>query len=156
MPNWKYPCCQCKKPVKSNQKGLECDSCKKWVHLKCTDLNESQYEILNDNEDLPFYCLDCKPRLLYADVIFADPMLSPILSVSDDLYSSSSDDYEYVDDSDSDSRGLDFKSLPVKNVNSHKYSRNRLSTSSNKYISLQTRNYRFPCVICLGPCREKA
>ena len=151
MPNWKYPCCQCKKPVKSNQKGLECDTCKKWVHFKCMDLTETQYDFLGTNEDFPFYCLNCKPRSHYADLIFGNTILSA--SDNDNLNSSSSDDYEYVDDSDSDSRGLDFESLPVGNRNSHKHNRPHLSCST-KYISLQTRNYRYPCVICLGPCRE--
>ena len=81
MPNWKYPCCQCKKPVKSNQKGLECDACKKWVHFKCTDLTETQYDFLGINEDFPFYCLNCKPRSHYADLIFADANLSAFMII---------------------------------------------------------------------------
>ena len=68
-PKWKFPCIECAKPVKSNQKGIECSTCIKWVHLKCTNLTQSQYHSLEANENIPFYCLSCKPRLLYTDVI---------------------------------------------------------------------------------------
>ena len=33
--NWKYPCGTCQKPVKNNQRGLQCDSCGLWSHLNC-------------------------------------------------------------------------------------------------------------------------
>ena len=61
MPNWKYPCVKCLKPVKTNQKGLECDTCNKWVHFKCTNLTEAQYSYLEVNGNIPFYCLVCEP-----------------------------------------------------------------------------------------------
>ena len=61
MPNWKYPCLKCTKPVKKNQKGIECNNCVKWVHLKCTNLTEEQYNFLETNENVPFYCLLCEP-----------------------------------------------------------------------------------------------
>ena len=70
-PKWKYPCIECAKPVKSNQKGIECSICNKWVHLKCTDLTDS----LEANENMPFYCLNCVPRLLYADGLFGNNTL---------------------------------------------------------------------------------
>ena len=160
MPNWKYPCLSCNKPVKRNQKGLQCNTCNNWVHTKCTDLTEAQYNFLEVNEDIPFYCLKCKPRFIYADVIFDNTNLSAtnndsINSYSSDVeYSSAHDsDFEFVDDSDSESRGLNFNSLPVKSVNSNNHSKRKLSNST-KTITLQTRNYKYPCVICLGPCRE--
>ena len=73
-PNWKYPCAGigCGKPVKCTQNSLECDLCKKWVHLKCTNLSDEQFEFLASNENLPFYCLNCKPRSCYTDLIFDD------------------------------------------------------------------------------------
>ena len=77
MPNWKHPCIVCiTKPVKTNQKGLLCNMCKKWLHLKCTDLNDRQYEYLETHIELPFYCLLCKPRPHYADFIFDNTILS--------------------------------------------------------------------------------
>ena len=82
--NYKYPCIQCKtKPVKSNQKGIQCNTCKKWVHAKCTDLTNAQYDILKADEDLPFFCLICKPRLNYADLIFDQPIVSNTVPLVD-------------------------------------------------------------------------
>ena len=66
---YKYPCVPCKKPVIKTQLGLQCDTCDKWVHFKCTDLNIEQYNTLSET-DLPFYCLVCSPRQHYADNIF--------------------------------------------------------------------------------------
>ena len=31
-PQWKFPCGVCHKPVKSNQKGIQCDYCDRWYH----------------------------------------------------------------------------------------------------------------------------
>ena len=121
--NLKYPCIHCKtKSVTKTQKALECDACKKWVHLKCTDLSDDQYIELGDNEDLLFFCLICKPRTLYADLIFDthQSLNNHTLSSSDseaEFSSAHDSDFEYVDDSDSDSRGLDFDSLPIRNTN---------------------------------------
>ena len=76
MPNYKFPCAVCNKPVKCNQKGLQCNTCEIWVHLKCTDLNLEQYEFLEVNVDNPFYCLNCNPRASYADGIFKGELSS--------------------------------------------------------------------------------
>ena len=75
----KHPCAGigCGKPVKSNQKSIACDQCDKWVHLKCTDLSQGQFDFLSQNEDSTFYCLHCKPRTSYADLIFDDPDEDP-------------------------------------------------------------------------------
>ena len=92
MPNWKFPCVPCKKPVKSNQKGLQCNTCKKWVHLKCTNLTIVQYKFLEENEELPFYCLKCKNRSLYTDLIFDNTI--PCISnniISPNIHSSNNE-----------------------------------------------------------------
>ena len=46
MPNWQYPCSVCAKCVRKNQKYLECTSCKKRTHLKCTHLSNSNSRFL--------------------------------------------------------------------------------------------------------------
>jgi len=52
-PNWKCPCGTWHKPLKSNQQGLQCDSCDTWSYLKClaeaiclTDQTVSDYREL--------------------------------------------------------------------------------------------------------------
>ena len=34
-PRYKFPCGWCEKPVRANQKGLQCDECDKWFHSVC-------------------------------------------------------------------------------------------------------------------------
>ena len=34
-PNGKHPCGSSNKPVKRNQKGIQCDHCDLWYHTKC-------------------------------------------------------------------------------------------------------------------------
>ena len=122
-PNWKYPCIVCANPVKTNQRGLECNTCLKWVHLRCTDLNEDQYKFLEENINAPFYCQLCKPIPHPSDPVFDNTTVSTsnenILNdstTSTEFSSAHSSDYEYIDDSDSDSRGLNFDSLPSKKM----------------------------------------
>ena len=33
--NIKWPCIICNRPVNSNQKAIECDTCHKWCHINC-------------------------------------------------------------------------------------------------------------------------
>ena len=58
----KCPCIICRKPVKSNQKGIQCDFCDLWVHLKCTNLNLHQYEKFSTSDE-KYFCVNCIDRL---------------------------------------------------------------------------------------------
>lgn len=58
----KFPCQNCAKPVKSNQKAIQCDFCDIWVHLKCTRLTTEEYRIL-ENSDETYFCEVCIDRL---------------------------------------------------------------------------------------------
>ena len=59
---WKFPCKECAKPVKSNDKGLQCDSCDIWCHLKCVPdaikISPREYDVLA-NTDTNWYCYRC-------------------------------------------------------------------------------------------------
>ena len=57
-PNWKYPCGSCKKPVKSNQHGIQCDSCDSWIHTRCLGMNNDEYQLLA-NSSCSWICPDC-------------------------------------------------------------------------------------------------
>ena len=50
------PCPICTKNV---QKGLCCDLCDNWVHLKCNLLDEKDYKYHDKNRKAPFHCLKC-------------------------------------------------------------------------------------------------
>ena len=56
-PQWKYPCGVCNKPVRSNQKGLQCDYCDRWFHSRCC-VNDYIYDSLVNSSCL-WICCDC-------------------------------------------------------------------------------------------------
>ena len=68
--------------------------------------------------------------------------------------SSSDFTFEYDDDSDSDSRGLDFDSLPVSNARPNGKNNKIKIYDMHKQFSVLTVNYKYPCVVCHGPCRN--
>jgi hypothetical protein len=51
----KYPCTNCKKGVRSNQRAIQCDFCDEWTHMKCTTISLSQYNKLSTSDET-FYC----------------------------------------------------------------------------------------------------
>ena len=59
---WKYPCTVCSAPVKSNQRGIQCDRCDLWTHASCGGVGQEEYEELYGDwfcptcvlSDLPF------------------------------------------------------------------------------------------------------
>ena len=54
----KYPCIECQKPVRSNQKGVYCDACCLWVHCKCIGMKSTTYQTLSQSDDL-WSCPKC-------------------------------------------------------------------------------------------------
>ena len=57
-PNWKYPCETCNKPVKRNQKGIQCDHCDLWYHTKCCSIGDEIYNIFA-NSSCVWLCRSC-------------------------------------------------------------------------------------------------
>ena len=54
----KFPCGVCQNTVAKNHNGVYCDSCDRWVHLKCNFLNKNTYKkIQKDNS--PWFCINC-------------------------------------------------------------------------------------------------
>ena len=43
MTGTKFPCGVCSKPVANNHNALCCDSCDKWVHIKCNFFDKKTY-----------------------------------------------------------------------------------------------------------------
>ena len=54
----RFPCKVCDKPVKSNQKGLQCDSCMFWLHTKCIGISAGTYTELQQSTSL-WHCSFC-------------------------------------------------------------------------------------------------
>ena len=55
----KYPCGICDRPVAKNHRGLECDECGYWVHIKCGDVTSTDYELLLLKEQFTWICPRC-------------------------------------------------------------------------------------------------
>ena len=53
-------CPTCQNTVTSNDSGLCCDECKQWLHAKCCDFSDDQYEWLARNDSLSFSCSQCR------------------------------------------------------------------------------------------------
>ncbi|XP_065684726.1 uncharacterized protein LOC136096953 [Hydra vulgaris] len=53
-------CAVCNVNVNKNQKAVFCDSCLNWVHLKCNNLNDIDYQLLkNSSKNCSWFCINC-------------------------------------------------------------------------------------------------
>jgi len=55
----KYPCVICNRAVAKNHKGIQCDTCDLWVHIKCNNTSITEYNHLVDDDSL----WSCRPCL---------------------------------------------------------------------------------------------
>lgn len=53
-----YPCGLCLQAVRSNQRGVQCDFCDVWYHVKCMKMNTQIYQALA-NSSCIWECADC-------------------------------------------------------------------------------------------------
>jgi hypothetical protein len=47
----KFPCGQCGKSVRSNQRAIQCEECLYWQHIKCIDLPLKEYDRLSNSSE---------------------------------------------------------------------------------------------------------
>ena len=47
----RYPCRRCSRPVKSIQRGIQCEVCYFWLHANCVEMPKSEYDILASSDD---------------------------------------------------------------------------------------------------------
>ena len=47
----KNPCGKCERPVRSNQRGIQCEDCMFWHHIKCIEMTVSEYNSLSISTD---------------------------------------------------------------------------------------------------------
>ena len=55
---FKFPCGSCAKSLKKNQKGIQCEDCLFWHHIKCINLPVIDYITLSETSD-SWYCSRC-------------------------------------------------------------------------------------------------
>ena len=48
-------CPFCEKIVRNRDKAICCDLCIKWIHIRCNNLNDLDYEYLKNNDET-WYC----------------------------------------------------------------------------------------------------
>ena len=64
--NIKWPCIICNRPVQSNQKAIECDTCQKWCHLNCDGrVTLQEYEQFQNSSNFEWECLYCTLKEKY-------------------------------------------------------------------------------------------
>ena len=106
------------------------------------------------NDSSIFYCDSCLPTPE------ADETLTPILPNPDNSSFHTSDlefsdahssDFDWESESDDELRGQNFASLPAQSVSSFN---TRVEKSHLPRIGLRTINYKYPCNVCHGPCKE--
>ena len=54
----KYPCNVCHRPVAKNHKGIQCDICDQWVHIRCNHTSIGEYQNLQ-RDDKSWCCQKC-------------------------------------------------------------------------------------------------
>ena len=69
-PKYRFPCGDCAKPVKSNQKGIACDTCNIWFHTKCLQMSDAVYFRLGADESLPWECRNCECPFNFSESFF--------------------------------------------------------------------------------------
>ena len=55
-----FPCILCEVDVTDEDRAIECDKCKKWIHHGCAGWNDEQYEQAVEMDTLEFCCHKCK------------------------------------------------------------------------------------------------
>ena len=58
-----YPFSICKKSVLNQHKAICCNRCNQWVHIKCNNLNDLDYNLLKSKNE-NWYCILCTPDIL--------------------------------------------------------------------------------------------
>ena len=52
-------CGKCNLNVTNGQKGMQCDVCNKWTHIRCLNMSEKTYEMYGEDKELNWICKKC-------------------------------------------------------------------------------------------------
>ena len=59
-PVYRFPCTVCETPVRKNQRGVDCDSCRRWTHAACCGMSATEYhQLCTQGESFPWVCPPC-------------------------------------------------------------------------------------------------
>ena len=65
-------CPFCEKIIKTGDKAICCDLCIKWIHIRCNNRNDLDYEYLKNNDET-WYCKTCIQEIL----LFCNKKINP-------------------------------------------------------------------------------
>ena len=116
------PCGQCCKPVARNHRAIYCDTCYKWIHMKCANLSPIQYSNLGKSDD-PWMCKDC------STFHFSDSFFDTSIDSTNLNHSECSDESKNIFD--------DLLSLRKKNPNLFLCSHLNINSLRYKFYSIQ-------------------
>ena len=54
-----FPCTVCHNPVRINQRGIQCDGCKKWTHARCANVSVNFYCYMESQAEFSWFCPSC-------------------------------------------------------------------------------------------------
>ena len=124
-PHYKYPCGSCTKPVKSNQRGVQCDICDIWYHTRCMLMSPEVYEGLA-NTSAVWICPSCGVPNFSGTLLNAEnnmELSNPFSSLTQSEISANSSTFSHSDrpgvpyDSSSPKTNSAKSSRPVKKNN---------------------------------------
>ena len=75
-PVWKYLVRSAPHPVRANQKGILCDGCCKWFHLKCIDMDLKTYVDLGSSDEQWLCDKNCGRPFNFTDSFFESSVAS--------------------------------------------------------------------------------
>ena len=54
----RFPCGRCNKAVQSSHRGICCDQCNRWFHVRCCDITNDDYQLLTNSSET-WVCFSC-------------------------------------------------------------------------------------------------
>ena len=96
-------CGICDKIIASNHKFVDCNTCRKYVHIKCNKFDEKQYDRYKKDKN-PTFCLKCNEENL------------PFLNLSDKQHSLTMDGINYPEETDVDNLFLSEPQMRIINI----------------------------------------
>ena len=58
----KFPCKICENNVTNHDQVIQYDLCNSWIHIKCSDLNYTDYKFLQSSND-PWLCIHAAAKV---------------------------------------------------------------------------------------------
>lgn len=54
----------CNESVSSQDSALQCDICKKWYHIKCVDISDTEYTFIGNHRSIHWFCDTCNSKIM--------------------------------------------------------------------------------------------